>query len=434
MKMMAWKTNVQNLAAPLRQRDFGLGVVNGVLFAGVDTLLDPSLVLVTLVGLWTGSPLVLGLVAPLAQAGWYLPQLWVSGWLQNKPTSLSIYRAMAVVRTLCLMSLAVMTVAVQDIGLKLLLFFLLLMANQLAAGFSGLSFMNVVAKVVPAGQRGLFFAWRLMLGGLLAVGMSVWVKHLMGPASSVDFPANFALMFVVAAVLGAVGMGAFAAVREPATEHLTPRASMRTQLGRATGFLRTDANFRRFMGLRLALVAASMGTPFFAVYAMRELHVSPSAVGTFLAANVAASLVAYVVWGQVSTRAGNRVVMRWGTTLGIIVLALVLLARPLSGLLGAPLLFTLLFVLVGVRDASINVASGPLLLDVAPVAWRPLYVGFSNTVVGVAVLLTTASGLVVATAGFQVLFVISLVSYVIATWQVSQYREQPQACSSTSLA
>jgi hypothetical protein len=63
-----------------------------------------------------------------------------------------------------------------------------------------------------------------------------------------------------------------------------------------------------------------------------------------------------------------------------------------------------------------------------------LYVGFSNTVVGVAVLLTTASGLVVATAGFQVLFVISLVSYVIATWQVSQYREQPQACSSTSLA
>ncbi len=422
------------MVTPLRGRDFGLGVINGVLFAGVDTLLDPSLVLVTLVGLWTGSPLVLGLVAPLAQAGWYLPQLWVSGWLQNKPTSLSIYRAMAVVRTLCLISLAVMTVTVQDIGWKLVLFFVLLMANQLAAGFSGLSFMNVVAKVVPSGERGLFFAWRLMLGGILAIGVSVWVKHLLGPASTVAFPANFALMFLVAAVLGAAGMGAFAAVREPASEHVAPRASLRTQLARAAGFLRTDANFRRFLGLRLALVAASMGTPFFAVYAMRELGVSPSSVGTFLAANVAASLVAYVVWGQVSARTGNRIVMRWGTTLGIVALGMVLLARPLSSMISPFVFFTLLFVLVGVRDASINVASGPLLLDVAPAAWRPLYVGFSNTVVGVAVLLTTASGLIVATVGYQVLFVISLVSFVIATWQVSQYREQPQAQPNTSYA
>ena len=432
--MIGWKTNTQNLVAPLRGRDFGLGVVNGVLFAGVDTLLDPSLVLVTLVGLWTGSPLVLGLVAPLAQAGWYLPQLWVSGWLQNKPTSLSIYRAMAVVRTLCLISLAVMTVTVQDIGWKLMLFFVLLMANQLAAGFSGLSFMNVVAKVVPAGQRGLFFAWRLMLGGILAIGASVWVKNLLSPASAVTFPANFALMFLVAAVLGAAGMGAFAAVREPASEHVAPRASLRSQLGRAAGFLRTDANYRRFLGLRLALVVASMGTPFFAVYAMRELAVSPSSVGTFLAANVAASLIAYVVWGQVSARTGNRIVMRWGTTLGIVALGMVLLARPLSSVISPSVFFTLLFVLVGVRDASINVASGPLLLDVAPAAWRPLYVGFSNTVVGVAVLLTTASGLIVVTAGYQVLFVISLVSFVIATWQISQYREQPQVQSDTSYA
>ena len=134
------------------------------------------------------------------------------------------------------------------------------------------------------------------------------------------------------------------------------------------------------------------------------------------------------------TLTNSRIVMRWGTTLGIVALGMVLLARPLSSVISPSVFFTLLFVLVGVRDASINVASGPLLLDVAPAAWRPLYVGFSNTVVGVAVLLTTASGLIVASVGYQVLFVISLVSFVIATWQISQYREQPHAQSSTSYA
>ena len=416
---------IQSITAAARRRDFNLGVLNGVLFGGVDTLFDPSLVLVTFASFLTDSPILLGLVYPMSQAGWFLPQLWVSGWFQSKPTALPIYRVMAVIRTICLVLLALTAYAVEDKGWQLFLFFTLLMANQLAAGFSGLSFMDVVAKVVPPGERGLFFAWRLSLGSLLGVGAGVWVRSLLSETSPIRFPNNFALMFAVASVLAAAGMAAFAALREPINQALVPRASLIGQLRRARTALQTDPNFRGFLGLRLALIGGSMATPFFTVFAAQRLQVAAGAVGIFLSANIAASLVAYIVWGQLSARRGNRFVLRIGAGLGVLVLAFALMAWPLSRLLGAQTLIVLIFILVGVRDAAVGVSLGPLLLDMAPPAARSLYIGFTNTLVGITVLLTGIGGFIVDGAGFPALFVISLLAYAAATWAIWRFREQP---------
>ncbi len=418
---------IRSIAAAARRRDFNLGVINGILFAGVDTLLDPSLVLVTFASFLTDSHILLGLVYPMSQAGWFLPQLWVSGWFQSRPKALPIYRTMAVVRTFCLILLALTAYRVEDKRLQLFLFFGLLMANQLASGFSGLSFMDVVAKVVPPGQRGLFFSWRLSLGSLLGIGVGFWVRNLLADSSPIRFPDNFALMFAVASVLAAVGMAAFAAVREPVNAALAPRAGLLTQLRRAGAALQADRNFRRFLSLRLALIAGSMATPFFTVFVVQRLQVAAGAVGIFLSANIAASLVAYIVWGQLSARRGNRLVLRFGAGLGVFVLAIMLAVWPLSRLLGAQTLFVLIFILVGVRDAAIGVSLGPLLLDMAPPAARALYLGFSNTAVGITLLLTGVGGFIVDSAGFPALFTMSLLAYAAATWAIWRFHEQPPA-------
>ena len=358
-----------------QRRNFNLGVANGVLFGGADTLLDPNLVLVTFASFLTTSPVLLGLVYPLSQAGWFLPQLWVSGWMQSQSKAMPIYRAMAVVRTLCLVLLAITAATINDPAWHLIVFYALLMANQLAAGFAGLSFMDIVAKVVPPRQRGLFFAWRLSIGGLLGVALGLGIRWLLSPDSPIPFPLNFALMFGVASVLAGLGMAMFAVVQEPPKEMLVPRATLREQFNHAREILRKDNNYRILLRLRLALIVAGMGTPFFAVYAKTELNTPSDAVGVFLSVNIAASLVAYLVWGQVSARRGNRLVLQCGSALGVLVLALVLLAAPLSQIAGAQVVFVLIFLLIGVRDAAIGVSIGPLLLNLAPIEMRSLYIG-----------------------------------------------------------
>ena len=61
--------------------------------------------------------------------------------------------------------------------------------------------------------------------------------------------------------------------------------------------------------------------------------------------------------------------------------------------------------------AAGNIARPGYLLDIAPPAQRPLYLGFTNTLFGVARFATLASGLIVDWAGFNVLLVISACFY-----------------------
>src|SRR5688572_3051278 len=60
-------------------RNFRLGVLNGVWFTVADRLMDPTLVLAAFVATLTPSPLWLGLIIPITEGGWYLPQLLMSG-------------------------------------------------------------------------------------------------------------------------------------------------------------------------------------------------------------------------------------------------------------------------------------------------------------------------------------------------------------------
>ena len=70
------------------RRNFTLGVLNG-LFVGLgEALMDPTLVQVAFVNYLSASPLLVGLVVPLRDGTWYLPQLWVSSHLQSQPHKL----------------------------------------------------------------------------------------------------------------------------------------------------------------------------------------------------------------------------------------------------------------------------------------------------------------------------------------------------------
>ncbi|MBN1954383.1 MAG: hypothetical protein JW900_04950, partial [Anaerolineae bacterium] len=56
------------------RRSFALNVFNGVAFEFAERLIDPPLVLTWFVGQLTSSNLLVGLVVPLGDAGWFLPQ------------------------------------------------------------------------------------------------------------------------------------------------------------------------------------------------------------------------------------------------------------------------------------------------------------------------------------------------------------------------
>jgi hypothetical protein len=403
------------------RRNFRFGVLNGLFVFVGETLLDPTLVQAAFVSRLAASPLWVGLVVPLRDEAWFLPQLWVSSYLQNQPRKLPYYRRVALLRMggLALVCLAVF--ALRSPGWLLAAFLASYGVYAIASGLAGLPFLEVVSKTIPPRQRGLFFAWRLTLGGLFALAAAAAVRWLLAAQSPLAFPYNFGALFIGGACMLTVGMWMLPLINEPPDQRTSPPVPFFAQLRQALPLVRVDRNYRRFMVLRVSLLLAGSASPFFAVYVQQQLGGPPEMVGVYLGVVTASGLISNILLGRFSMRLGYRQVLAMSATAGMVlstgVLSLVGLAAPL-GLrsMAAAVCLLPVYVLTALRDAGIGVASHSLLLEITPPGQRSLYVGFTNSVLGITLFSTGLSGLVVERLGLAGLVGLSLAAYGLALW------------------
>ena len=86
------------------RRSFALGVFNGAAFRFAEAVTDPPLVLTWFVSRLTTSNLLIGLVGPMGDAGWFLPQMFVANHIQRMPRKMPSYALSAVVPAYRVMS------------------------------------------------------------------------------------------------------------------------------------------------------------------------------------------------------------------------------------------------------------------------------------------------------------------------------------------
>ncbi len=411
----------------VNRRNFQLGVTNGVFVTLADTLMDPTLVLVSFVSTLTASPILIGLVAPLRDAAWFLPQLALSGWLQSRPRRLDVYGWTVYVRVVLLAGVALAVYAIREPGALLLAFFTLFLSYAVASGVSGLPFLEVVTKTIPAQQRAQFFAWRLFLGGILSLGAAALVRWALDDQTGLPFPDAYVLLFGLALLAYAIGWVAFMRLQEPPDPVLRPRASTLAQLRRAGGLVLTDPAYRLFLLTRLAFIVAGAVIPFVAVHAQTRLGGSRAMIGVYLSAFTLALLVANAVFGRFAERLGNRRILVGAAGAGLLMMVAVvaLLITAGTGTL-APVWVDVwlvpVFALSGAREAGLAVAGMPLLMDVAKAEDRTLYLGFTNTLLGAATLITGLSGVFVQLAGFESLLGVSVAAFGVALWGLNALR------------
>ena len=167
------------------------------------------------------------------------------------------------------------------------------------------------------------------------------------------------------------------------------------------------------------MTLADAAGSFYIVYARAALGISAHMLGVYLTARMVASIGSNLFWGRVSDRAGNRRLFRITNTLGLcmplIALGIGLLGKGMP--VAVPWLswaYALVFATSGAFVAGSNIARTGYLLDVAPPARRSLYLGFTNTLLGMAQFAALASGLIVDWAGFAVLMILSACLYGLA--------------------
>jgi MFS family permease len=409
----------KSLAAIHFRRNYSLGLLNGALFGFIDSVVSPYLVLPLFITGLGGSAILVGLLPAIYNGGWFLPQFLISHRLQRLPRKLAVYNAAAIVRIICWSTFTIATffIANSNPDLLLLVFFILFITYNLAAGVAGTPFMDIVAKTIPANRRGGFFGSRDLVGALCAIGAGYVINLFLGPEMTAQFPLNFAFIFLIAAVVITAGVLSYSFVVEPPAEpHTVREVTFREQVTAAKVLLRDNHRYLRYLFARILLAFADIASPFYAIYATSILHVPLETVGAYIVISTVSSLVTNPILSRLSDRRGNRIVVIGAAIASVVIPAIALVFGFLPNSPSLGLEFGLVFVFTGIARTASNISLPSYLLDIAPPEERPLYLGVTNSILGIATFIPVFGGVIVNVTGFFGVIVLALGFSAVALW------------------
>ncbi len=428
----------QHSGVATARRNYRLGLVNGIMFTFGESISNPSLVLALLIRQLGASLTVIGALPAIQTAGYLLPQILVSGALQGRPYKLPTYRLVGGIRLVAQLALVAAIVSAGMIapGLALTLIVGLFALFNLCGGITTLSFQDVVAKTVPPSRRGSYFGTRQLFGGLLAFALGgPLVRWALSAGSPLAFPLNFGLLSATSLLCFTIAIAAFALVREPPQERLTPPLRLSEGLRRAPELLRGNHNYRWFIITRLLIRLGQIAEPFYIIYATERLGLPASVSGVLVATAALSGALSNILWSRIADKQSSR---RLIPIVGSLFLAapLLLIAGP-DLAIGLGLGQTALTVAVGLvallsgsANDGIGIVAMTYILDVVPENERPTYLGLANAILGLGALVPIVGGRLVEGLGYQPTFLLAAVC-ALAGLLASRKLREPQSSHMT---
>lgn len=382
--------------------NFIVNMIDGAAFWFGLSFISATTILPLFVSKLTTAPLWFALLAVLAQASWYLPQLFTAGATERlarkKPIVINV-GFFTERLPIWLLPVAALLAPSQPV-LALLVFFGAYAWHGFGAGMIAPAWSDMIARIFPVNRRGWFFGFSSFVGtGLGAAGafVSGWIL------TTYPYPLNFAYTFLVAAVAITASWFSLALSREPVQpipDHI--RAKGDQSWHKLKIILRRDRNFRNFLNSRLLSNLGRMGAGFLTVAAIERWQVSDGSVGLFTAALLIGQTVGNLLAGLVADRHGHKVTLEIAQWAAIVTFGMAWLAPH-------PDWFYAVFFLMGVTNGIAIVSGVLVVMEFSQAEHRPTYVGIGNTVTGIGGAIAPLIGGLLAYFSYDLLFLASAV-------------------------
>lgn len=382
-------------------RNYVYNVANGASTKLAEQLAGPNLVLPWVLSMLGTPAVIIGLLMPAKQVGSLAPQLAVSGQIRRLARRQWAWVGAGITQAamLLLIALAVVTLGPVSGGLTVLLCFTVF---SIASGVGSVAFQDVTGKTIPKGRRGRMLANRAAIGGSLTLLAGLALHYGFGAEAGVGV---YAGLIAASAGLWLLGAAFFALMDE------TPGA---TEGGRnplqelKNGFVISARypGYRGFLYTRALLLSVELAMPFYALHGREVFGGEVAALAVFIVTVGLASVISSPVWGYFSDRSSRTVL----ALSGLLATLAGVLALVIGGVeaLQSPIIYTSVFVILGIAEAGVRLGRKTYLVDAAPKDERPLYVAFSNTTIGVLAVAGGLLGLIAQVFGIQVLVVVLL--------------------------
>ena len=237
-------------------------------------------------------------------------------------------------------------------------------------GLTAPAWSELIAKSIPANRRGMFMGTIMMAGnGLGALGGLV-VARVLG--SGREFPANYALLFLIACGVMVLSYFCFSLNREPVLPVQTNHRNWREYLGGLPAVLRGDRSFRWYLVYQALAHSVVVGMGLFMVYAVKAFGVTERQTGAFITTSMIGTLIAAPLLGRVADVVGHRRTLAIGQLAYVTAATLVVVVADVRVMFGA-------FALLAIAQAAQVISTRNFVYQLATDGRRPTYVALFAT-------------------------------------------------------
>jgi len=358
------------------RHNFVIGVLDGTFFWLGASFIAAGVILPLFVSRLTDNPILIGLVAVINSAGFLLPQLFTTNWVQHLPIKkvLPVKVGFFSERIpVFLLPIAMAVLVPRAPKLALAVFLLLYAWHSLGAGLIAVAWQDMIAKVIPQRRRGFYMGLTNFGGTATGVVGAAFAAWLLG---RYVFPTGYVYSFALAGIFIFISWLFISQTREVPLIHTEDPVSNRKFWGSLPALLRGDGNFRTFLLTQVVMGIAAMGWGYQAVFAAQRWNLPDSQIGALTSAILIGQSLANLAFGPLADHKGYKVVLEIGA-LALAASFLITLMAPGPGWLWRP------FGLRGVNQAVILLIM-MFAMEFSSSGVRPTYIGLSNTVSGIA--------------------------------------------------
>lgn len=368
------------------------------------SLISRETIMPLLVTSLTDSKIAVGLIPAIFSISFYLPQLFAANHAESMKRKLPFVMFIGGVFErvpYVLIGFSILLFALDLPLLALVLFFIFIGAGAFGAGVATPSWFTMIGKVLPVHRRGIFFGVSEGLGTMMGI-LGAFVVGV--TLEQVAYPLNFATLFLIASIFMGISWVGLALNREPESPIVKKQIPLRHYFKQLPAILRENHNYRRYIISYSVNRLSAMAIGFFIVFGNESFNLSGTDVGTLTAVLIGSQAVMQIILGWLSDKYGHK--------LNLTVSAFALASAGFVGVIATDLT-TLLpaFILLGTAIASDNISRFSIILEFAVPEDHPTFIGLTNTLlVPVTFLGPIVAGWIATTFGFQIMFMVTMLS------------------------
>ncbi len=398
-----------DLAADEARNGF-IHVLSLLLTKTADGVIDPKLVLTSVLSSLGTPAAFIGALVPIREAGALAPQIALASKVEASPTRRWFWALGSAVQGIAALAIALSLWGLGGVAAGWAVVSALVVFS-LARALCSVTYKDALARSIPKTRRGSLTG----AAGSIASGL---VLCFAGALASGILPAEPYVIAIAIALAGAAWLVAATVFLRLDEREVDPENDENeTALSRLVQPILSDTQFRRFIVARALLTGTALAPPFLLLASSAESGNALQSLGPLMLGSAAASILSSFVWGRLSDKSSRLVlVISAIVAAGILGVAgaLSILTGGLGGLLGS---VAIIFI---AQTAYEGVRAGRKLhlTDMADDQNRTRYTALSNTLIGAVLVAGGALGLVADLAGVGVtlllLAALSAVAFVVA--------------------